>query len=394
MTFILAIKEIRIIIFAIGDNYMNKTIGFLILPIVTTLLSGCTGIHRNISNLFFPPYPNSDQREGEDTKLTLDETGGTCFAPLVAAAPVAAAAVEFAVKEVEKFLQDEAKRYTAAYSSSVIGDHFYNAGCGGDKIALKKISLARNTQRYNSNTDAAMELDLEVQPVSDGTAFQINPSRVALRQSKAKVAAIDITRPFGFDILAPWTIFQTFASFGNGDGFWPLRPAKVDMKVEITLHGVWIDKDQKGHAELIASRTFGIPRVEIGECRTFKKPGAPSLPASSCAIGNGISIINQNDYLAEWKKELFPAVPKSWKTGEAETETKTETTIEKDKKSEVETKIVKEKKYQSNPIGHGNYIVSVLITEVDNFGERVTEIGNAVKDNEGTITKGLTKFFE
>lgn len=45
-------------------------------------------------------------------------------------------------------------------------------------------------------------------------------------------------------------------------------------------------------------------------------------------------------------------------------------------------------------IGYGNYIISILVTENDSFGERVTQIADTVKNNEGAITKGLLSFFE
>ena len=434
-----------------------KSNTYLMLILLQTLLSGCTGIHRNVSSLLFPPYPNSDQREGEDTRLSLIEKPDDNLKPCQQStnnsgiqsemAPLIAPAVEFAVKEVEKFLEDEAKRYTASYTASAIGDHFYRITCSsnenstaelkplptgirsagkdrassktprelqlqqsksatrrnqqgftgsedeqiqtntpatGSAIALSTLSLQRKTQRYNANT-AAMELDFVIKPTADQTAFQINPSRIALRQSKAKVAAIDITRPFGFDILAPWTIFQTFASSGGLSGFLPLRPAKVDMKAEITIHGVWLDKDQKSHADLIGSRTIVIPRVEIGECRIFKDPADLSKQTANSQQDKGlsqeakyfcqqegknkegISIINETGYLADWKTELLPAVPKSWILDNGGT---------------------------AKPTGRGNYIVSVLVTEVDSFGERVTAIGNTVKSNESTITKALTGLFE
>lgn len=299
-------------------------------------LSGCTGISRNVSNLLFPPYPSSDQRQGERTTLILtpNETDKNKACPIPPAsskeslAALAGPAIDFAIKEVEKFLRDEAKRYTASYSASAIGDCFYN----GNQINLKTINFERTTKRGK-----AMSLELAVSGTQDQTAFQINPSSVILSDAKAKVAAIDITRPFGFDILAPWTIFQ----ITSARDLLPLRAAQVDMNVNMLLHGVWVDDKGIGHSELIASRSIPISNVPIGD---------PSL------IFNTEKLEDLN-----LKKELFPVVPRSnTKAG----------------------------------LGYGNYIVSILVTETDSFGERVTQIADTVKNNEGTISKGISSFFE
>jgi hypothetical protein len=307
----------------------------LIFILINMSLSGCSGISRNVSNLLFPPYPSSDQRIGEDTTLEL-----TPITPKDKACPqkknpseealaaLAGPAIDFAIKEVEKFLQDEAKRYTASYSASAIDDCFYN----GIEVNLEKITLKRNTKRGQ-----AMVLELGIAATRDQTAFQINPLSVTLTNAKAKVAAIDITRPFGFDILAPWTILQIA---GPRDLF-PLRPAQVDMSVNVLLHGIWVDEKGIGHSELVASRNISIPNVPIG---------SPSI------IFNNEELKNLN-----LKKELFPVIPRSnTKSG----------------------------------AGYGNYIVSVLVTENDSFGERVTQFADTVKNNESTITKGISKLLE
>jgi hypothetical protein len=350
---------------------MSKLILNKLLPTLMAglLLPGCTGINRNISNLFFPPYPNSDQRQGESTIAFLDEQD--CTKKLTpAAGPAAAVAAELLVKAVEKFLQDEAKRYTASYSAPAVGGFFT---CDGSDINLKSITLHRRTTRYNTDQTPAMELVLGVRPQPDNMAFQIVPKKIALRQSKAKVAAIDITRPFGFDILAPWTIFQTWSETGGFKGFSPLRPAKVDMRVEVKLIGVWIDKDQKGRADEIAARTIDIPGVEIGQCIDFTKPEHDHIGDividDNCDADKDLEKSAQN-YLAQGKPELFTRVPRAYRFTDAN---------------------------DSNPKlkgSYGNYIVTVLVTEVDNFGERVMDIANTVKENEGTLIKSLQSLGE
>jgi len=325
----------------------------------------------------FPPYPNSDQRQGETT--TLRVTDNTVCPPPAApqvggAAPLLAMAADFAIKEVEQFLQDEAKRYTASYTATAIGQHFYRPSCAvapdqPGSIALNNINLKRFNDRYNKK-EPAMELDLGVFPVDDNTAFQIIPRKVALRQSKAKIAAFDITRPLGFDLLAPWTIFQAFSGSGdvtsiNGffsglSAFNPIRPAQIDMKVEVSLYGVWLDKDQKGHAELLANRTLSIPSVGLGKCRLYKFE-SPITNSATCDLDLTKEVESK---LTDWKVELFPAIPRST--------------------------ILNPSTGQVDHLGNGNYIVSILVTETDSFGDRITELGSTVKNNEKSITNAIT----
>lgn len=433
------------------------------LTIITALtLGGCSGIHRNLSNLFFPPYPNSDQREGEDVKVKITESNecrntknsGDIQTNSLFAGIATSEIVGFAVKEVEKFLQEEAKRYTASYSGAAVGECFYKPN--QQEISFSGVSIHRKNQRYNIEDTGAMELELDIKSQADQTAFQINPRKIVLRQSKAKIAAVDITRPFGFDILAPWTIFQTIASSPNGLEGVIYRPAKIDLKVELNLHGVWVDKDQRGHAELLASRTINIPRVEIGECRVFSEDGK-TTGDNECKSENS-DTVNSTPYLREWKKELFPAIPRSWRIDSEKLYTTSNTAYENAVKSDLSQDTINsldnqkqvlnyiksqinlsdEIKNKVNPIiadiektitelqnnkdaiqqgklltakvnieiknylkqinlyptGYGNYIVSILVTEVDSFGERVTDIGNTINTNEKTIVDSITKLIE
>jgi DNA-binding ferritin-like protein len=226
--------------------------------------------------------------------------------------------------------------------------------------------------------------------------------------------------------LAPWTIFQTFSGagsfnslddFGKGlSGFSPLRPSKVDLFVDIKLIGVWIDKDQKGHTDEIASRTLQVPGVEIGSCINFQAPKSYKNTSESqlSDINKKLTKLSQekdvsNDqktqeinnliletnllideekqlfaqqdncvdeqtetvnsgYLSEWKRELFLRVPRSYRLPHGKSPT--------------------------TDRSYGNYIVTVSVKEVDNFGERIMNISDTIKQNDTSIIKAIQSIGE
>ena len=171
-----------------------------------------------------------------------------------------------------------------------------------------------------------MELAFDIEQTIDGTAFQIKPRNITLTQSKAKVTAFDITRPFGFDILAPWTIFK----INSVDELSPARPNEVDVTAEISVTAIWVDKKNEGHSKLIASRKF--------------KFGSIALNGKLHQLGAS--------------PQLFPAIPRSYMGG--------------------------------GKLGAGNFIVSVLVTEYDDYAERVMELEQGVEKNRDNFVERLT----
>lgn len=111
--------------------------------------------------------------------------------PSVAAA--ATSALQLATDQVQQFLQKEAERYTGSYSALAAGDHFYTS-CNStvNEIHLEGLKLTRSIK----NAGKVMELGFDIEQTIDGTAFQIKPRDISITQSKAKVTAFDITRPF------------------------------------------------------------------------------------------------------------------------------------------------------------------------------------------------------
>lgn len=318
-----------------------------VLLCLSLFLTGCSSLNRSASNLIFPPHPNTDQRTGESVELDLsyqetpikEQIAITCkpqsedtllpqpeMFMAGGSALTAASALQFATEQVQQFLQKEAERYTGSYSAIAAGDHFYTS-CNRSvtEIHLEGLTLTRSIR----NAGEVMKLEFDIEQTIDGTAFQIKPRDISIKQSKAKVTAFDITRPFGFDLLAPWTAFQV----NSLDELSPLRPNEVDVTAEVSIIGVWVDEKQTGHSELIASRKFNFGKVAL----------------------------DGNVYPLRAAPQLFPAVPRSYLGG--------------------------------GKLGAGNFIVSVLVTEYDDYAERVMELEQGVEKNKDGLIEQLTNGF-
>lgn len=347
-------------------------------------LLGCSSISRNVSNLLFPPWPSSDQRKDESTSITLKykKDPGTFLCETIITtkpeearfAPIGAqAAAELIVKQLENFLEEEVKRYTAAYSATKIGDQFW--ACQATKtegknkavVNLDTIEIKRTVKKGTFSNGEALDVKFKVIPTRDQTAIALFPYHLKLTRAKAKVALFDISKPFGFDILAPWTVLQ----LNDASDLLPVRPAKVDMKFDLAISGVWLENSKneswKWHNEKVASQIFSVPAVPIGG-------------DLMCDISNvKPDIVEfQNLYAENEQCKKFPIdsillapIPRS-------------TVPFFDNSGSITT----------NYSGLGNFIVSALITEYDDFGERVTQINKTVKDNESGLVKGLSNLLE
>lgn len=334
-------------------------------------LTGCSSLNRNVSNLVFPPYADSDQRESETVELKLDyvegwnacnvkascepgakkregEEAARSYAALPSA--TAASALQMAAKQVQEFLKKEAERYTASYSALAVGDHFYGKCLSGNSpndspyfttlspqsvnqgyacptdgqrsIHLRELNLTRSLPRLGE----VMNLVFSIEETIDGTAFQIKPKNIAMSHSKAKIAAFDITRPFGFDILAPWTIFQSMQTKSLS----PARPKEVDVTAEVSITAVWLDRQQNGHSEVIATRKFNLGSISL-DGKRYPLIASP---------------------------QLFPAIPRS--------------------------------DLGNGMLGPGNFIVSVLVTEYDDYAERIMELEQGIDKNRDSLINRLT----
>lgn len=337
---------------------MKRVAVLIIFSCTLSFQSGCSNLNRNLSNLFFPPNPNSDIRDGENVHLKLvfgemrDVIAEKRKKGVAAgvAIPGAAAVLGFAFTEVQKFLQEEAKRYSASYSAVAVSDIFYNDWDKKASINLEGMHFSRTVK----DVKPAMELCLKVEPTLDNTAFQIKPIHIVIRKAKAKLIAFDWLSPLGFDLLAPWTIFKNdWSTLFDND---------VDLKVQFTLYGVWVDEKQKGHTDLLASQEIRFPNTKLGDegikfvdfsadstCdKVVERTDLKPTPAAQ-----------KNPFMGQ----LFQAVPRS---------------------------VIDEKQ---GVYGTGNFILTILVTEYDQFGERVKELGTKIEEHKTDWTKKIMEAF-
>ena len=270
--------------------YLSRII---LLTACTLTMTGCSNIQRGFSNFFFPPNAYSDRRDGESVKIQLhndksrkeletdlserkkactvalqqdsiflsehkseidksskeDVAKFECESKFVAIPPpLVAAAATAALGEVQKFLKAEAERYSASYSAAVANDTFYDSWAPGAKINLKGLTVQRKVGT-KAQKDMGMELCMAVEPTLDGSAFRLYPIYAQVHRAKAKLIAFDWLAPLGFDLLAPWTVFSSDTRGYDND---------VDLKVEISLHGIWVDGKPEMHNQLLAKEEIKL----------------------------------------------------------------------------------------------------------------------------------------
>jgi hypothetical protein len=293
----------------------------------------------------------------------------TSEAPVAAALPALAvpALAGFVLSEITKFLEEEAERYSATYSATAVGDTFY--GCIGEQapINLKAVKLTRKIQ----GDQTAMDFCLLVEPTLDNTAFQLFPIHLAVARAKAKLIAVDWLAPLNFDLFAPWTFLKTDDWLHTENKLFGYDN-DVDLKVEVSLDAVWIDKEQKGHYETIATQTSPFPNVELGrEMPGFLSFTGGTVPKPIC-----------NQITEDFVKELY---------------NKTIVLSEEDRQNgtRIPFPMVPRSVDTTGKIrGSGNFILTVLVTEHDNYGERIKALSKKLQDKRESIIERISKTFD
>jgi hypothetical protein len=331
---------------------------------LTAGASGCANFTNRASAVIFPANPNSWRTKGERTELktvckldpdctraeaivranrppaVLFSTGSAYSQQGLGMGEAAAAAVELALKQIGKFLEKEAERYTATYSATTMGTAFYTGWTTAADINLTGLTLARYVE---NETTPAMALDLDVNGSVDGTAFELRPRSVYVRKAKAKLPA--------FEWLDPVSWF---------DG----EDNDLDLTVAVSIYGVWVDNSQKGHVDLVSDGSFKISNLELGQVYGVGGkpiPGgnltghlSPAVPRSQLG-----SIIETHEQVQVARSPLAPAPGFDSRTMEL-----------------------------ARPLlGPGNYFVTFLVTEHDDYGTKVKEAADALADRRENIVK-------
>ena len=339
-----------------------KSISFIFcfgLGLAVLTASGCANFRQRSTAVLFPANPDSNYRKGEATSLQLtyelseekveakrpkleqivrDATGES-----QALEVLASEGVDLALAQIIKALEEEADRYEGSYSAVTVGDRFYQGWYQGEKINLSGFIFER---RVKGENDPAMVLKCIVKGTLDGTAFQIIPESIVIRKSKAKL--------LGWDWLLPWT-WYSFSNNALGK-----MDNDVNVNIEVSLHAVWIDNQLEGHSQLVATGEMKIGNMTLGEEKSL----------SSQAIA----------------KQLFPGIPRSHIASIQASQGGSRVIDEGDDES-----LTRESSFtlDTKVLGPGNFILTVLVKEYDEYGERVKETSTLLEENKDEIREGI-----
>jgi hypothetical protein len=150
--------------------------------------------------------------------------------------------------------------------------------------------------------------------------------------------------PFNFDLLTPWTIFTE-----SSEGLKFPKDNDLDLTIQIGIHGVWIDSKEKMHSETLVNKTLKFNGIGLEKTEVINNLGS-IIPTNTNALD--LSLLK--------KAHLFPAIPRSY---------------------------VDDKSF-----GTGNFIITILVTEFDEYGKRVQELGETVEGEKKGIIENLTNF--
>ncbi len=117
----------------------------------------------------------------------------------------------------------------------------------------------------------------------------------------------------------------------------------IDLSVQLTMHAVWTDAEAESHIKKVFEGSLKIQDLKIG---TAYGPGAGAPVPGGSFVG-----------------QLTPAIPRSF-LGDG----------------------------SGGPIyGTGNFIISILVTEHDDYGSKVKQVGTALSENQDKIIGYIAK---
>ncbi|MFG0275310.1 MAG: hypothetical protein ACF8QF_09655 [Phycisphaerales bacterium] len=273
-------------------------------------------------------HERSEQKAGERVAVIIGpETDRTGE---VAIGAVAAAAIPVLIDYGVKLVEKEIKREAARYTAQ------YSAFGVSDAFYKPSDAVDRGKSLYTGPTPTVHFESVVVQRevmIGEGDAAR---SETALRLQLDRIASSDGM----FFRLAPSTIEIPYSKckLRSGDD-------DVDIEVRLTIDAYWID--EKGAAQV---KSFALAPVIV--------PGVPVGPASEWTESEQVAV---NAHLARTPTTWIPMIPRS--------------VIDKD----------------NDKYGLGTFVVRAEIKEFDDFGKRVTAVGDVVAENRDDWVKQLTK---
>jgi hypothetical protein len=360
--------------------------------LIFLLLPACANFGDQASNILFPKTDNSFERKGETVRLDFEYKKnadprptlipGTTTSGIrqhaVGTAEIAAAA-GFIVEQISEYLKKESERYTATYSAVAVGDEFYQDWSPDADVNLKTITLSRTVESGN-----AVKIIFTIEPTKDGTAFQLKPSYVHLERAKAKLARFALLDPFSW--------------FSGAD-------KDLDLTVNLKMHAVWRDEQLKVHVQDLAEGEFKIPNIKLNDqYGGADKPPVPGggfngklfpMPARSFL---GEEVVKEELRLLDFRglsaqlNKLIP--PEGMPLGEWQSKPFSEQLsalkIEKETTRQAPTGMQWYKSPGQSPVlGLGNFVVTILVTEYDDYGKKVKETSEQVSKQKGDVVKAV-----
>jgi hypothetical protein len=199
------------------------------------------------------------------------------------AADVAGAVVGAAVDFVKAQLEQEAELYEAQFGARRAFDKFwtYCQSTDGKLIRVQTYAgfeVVRTTDATRkaladgkATDDAAFRFVCALVPSADQSAFLIKPLSLDLAASRAKVLSFEL--PYDFlSVLWTWLL-------DTGD--------RVDVKLELTMDALWIDKDQRQHIERVSQDTIDVGKITLGssldavKLEAFEQGWIAAIPVST-----------------------------------------------------------------------------------------------------------------
>ena len=371
---------------------------------------GCANVGDKVSAVVFPAHPDSWDTKGESTAVEFEfKTEDVGPFPTLRrsdetfrqqAGGEIAAAARFVIDAAVEFLREEAKRYEASYAAVGVHDLFYTGWTEVATINLEGIQFTRRTY----DADPAIEFEMDVIPTRDHTAFQLKPKRLKLTHSKAKLHL--------FNWLEPWT----WIGFGDAD-------RDLDLTVKTVLHAAWRDAKGDGHFKKMAEGEFKLRNVEFGvEYTADPADPATRIPAGTHE-GQLITAIPRSflgkrmvpvevlytksdfdeenvDTSAVGPAGATPESTQSWLDAAATADADALWALGSpacrvpcdDAFLGARRQFVS---YLESPVlGTGNFVVSILITEIDDYGAKVKEGSDALEKNRDGLVEQFTGLFD
>ncbi|MEQ9559802.1 MAG: hypothetical protein RIG67_28845 [Rhodospirillales bacterium] len=341
----------------VGRRLVRRTISGLIAVSAVMVLAGCSSIGKQLSDIFFVPHPNSAETEGEITELHLiykTKPAGAVAGALPALGPVLAAA---AVKEIEGAIEAESKRYVASYSASVSGEFFENTSKILRGIRFVRKINAKSGEDAVAPTAMSLCMLVDVLP-SAQSVFRLRPYSLTFVSSKAKVVVFDLLSPFGFDLLNPWELVTDW--FQGGPKL--VQDDDVDLTIDVKVTNLILEKQSNLMKTVeLGSLSLPLKKTKMATPPTVPDHTAPGIRTRPCDEQNFDDLIKSNGSMAAGTLNFDGFMPRPRKISEGDT-------------AEL-------------------FTVSVNVTEVDDFGARVKELGEKFKEKKEGFQEQLNNLF-